>query len=102
VCILFIDAIVITEQPKGLVVADGDTVTFSISVKNSRNNQFTYHWTKKNTDLLFFPSQCNPEFVIESVTTAYSGIYYCTVKDESGNEKSSDEVLLKVFGKLPV
>jgi len=78
---------------------DGDTATFSISVRNSLNNQFTYHWTKKNANLLFVPSQSNPDFIIQSVTVADSGIYYCTVKDKSGNEKCSDEVLLKVFSK---
>ncbi len=81
----------ITSQPRGLCVAAGQNVTFNVGAVGEPAP--TYRWLKNGTPIV--PSETNPTFSLDTVTSANEGGYQVIVSN-SVNSVTSVVAMLKV------
>jgi hypothetical protein len=81
----------ITQQPQDQLVAEGETATFSVSVKNSEGLEFTWF-----TPLGTIFNGNNAELIITNCTPENTGEYYCVITNAQGTT-TSDTATLNVY-----
>ena len=93
---------VVTEQPKDVVAAVGDTVTFSVKASGE---QLTYQWHYLNATTDGWKKVSingTSETYTLTVKERHNGNrYYCDVRDMFGNNVFSNEVTLRVVKAAP-
>ena len=94
---------VVTEQPKDVHAAAGDTVTFSVK---ATGEQLTYQWYYMNASSSGWKkvsiNGTSPTYTL-TVKPRHSGnIYYCDVTDMRGNNVFSEHARLTVYQAAPV
>ncbi|MFP4471987.1 MAG: immunoglobulin domain-containing protein, partial [Bacteroidales bacterium] len=78
----------ITQQPENITVVVGETAGFSVSADGS--TPLDYRWYGPDGLL---PEETSTELILENVTAADAGTYYCTVENTCGLVTSEVAVL---------
>ena len=85
-----------------LIADERSTVNFTATVNSKYNNSFAYRWHKRGRDGL--PNKASgfnePVLVIPNALKSDEGKYYCNVRNEWARTIRSEDVTLKVTGKL--
>lgn len=87
----------ITNQPDGVVVADGQPASFQVSASGSM--PLTYQWQKNNVDI---PNAMASIFTIQAVTNADAGDYRVIVSNGAGTVISDAATLSVIINTKPV
>ena len=100
VLVIFTDQLSISATPTNSVIGEGRTATFTATATGINMQNFGYEWMKKGGSLPNKVSGVNGAVLtIPNLVESDGGKYYCTVNNEWGNNVSSGDVTLTVFGK---
>ena len=95
-----VDQLFIRIRPLSHTVGERGTVQFNATVRGINMNRFTYQWSKKGSDSL--PNKVSgvngTVLTIPNLLKSDEGRYYCTVTNEWGRSKQSNDVTLIVEG----
>jgi len=82
-----------------MIVAKGDSVMISVTVRGLNSNNCTYHWRRVNGSLPDTASGVNtPTLTINQVSPSDRGSYYCVFENSLGVDSvESDRATLQVF-----
>ena len=82
------------------MIGEGGTAQFIATASGVNKGNFVYRWRKRGSSLPNKVSGVNGAVLtIPNLVESDGGKYYCTVNNEWGNNVSSGDVTLTVFGK---